>query len=286
MKRVLVLSGGGSHGAYQVGVLKRLIEIGKFWDVIAGVSVGALNGTYLAMHNKKDIRVGMAELESIWLGIKGTEDVIKPWAPWIFNYIPAYFKGSLKSTKPLLKIIQSKFNEPALLNSDVDMRVGTVALCDGKFHTIKKDTENFPLWILASSAMPVVMPPVELQGDKWVDGGVRNQTPLTSIMDVVRGCAERGETVEVDVILTGPTHDEILTEKPENVKNLMQIALRCAQIAIDEIYLTDLEVLKGMANVTVYEPSKPLLTDSMEFPPVSIRSMIQAGYMETIEHLG
>lgn len=284
MKRILVLSGGGSHGAYQVGVLKRLIEVGKSWDVIAGVSVGALNGTYLAMHNKQDIRAGIAELESIWLGIKGTEDVIKPWAPWIFNYIPAYFIGALNSTKPLLKIIQSKFNEEALRASDVDMRVGTVALCDGKFHTIKKDVKDFHLWVLASSSMPVVMPPVKLNGDKWVDGGVRNQTPLVSIMDVVKDCADRGEAVEVDVILTGPTHAEVLREKPENVRNLMQIALRCAQIAIDEIYLTDMELLKGVVNVTIYEPST-ILIDSMEFPPLSIRTMIQTGYEETLQRL-
>lgn len=285
MKKVLVLSGGGSHGAYQVGVLKRLIETGKSWDVIAGVSVGALNGTYLAMRNKAEIARGMEELESIWLSIRGTEDVIKPWLPGFLNYFPAYFKGSLKSTKPLLKLIQSKFDGEALKNSDVDLRVGTVALCEGKFHTIKKDAPNLPLWILASSTMPVVMPPVELDGDKWVDGGVRNQTPLVSIMDVVRDCERKGECVEVDVVLTGPTHDEILVEQPKNVDNLLQVALRCAQIAIDEIYLTDLEIIKGVGHVTIYEPSKPLLVDPMEFPPAAIRTMIQTGYEETVKKL-
>ena len=44
----LVLSGGGAKGAYQVGVCKALAELGTQVDMIAGASIGALNGGVLA----------------------------------------------------------------------------------------------------------------------------------------------------------------------------------------------------------------------------------------------
>ena len=49
MKRALLLAGGGAHGAYQVGILRKLVlEQGLDFDIIRGVSVGALNGAFLA----------------------------------------------------------------------------------------------------------------------------------------------------------------------------------------------------------------------------------------------
>ncbi len=49
-KTALVLSGGGAKGAFQVGAEKYAREVkGYHWDIIAGVSVGALNGSMLAM---------------------------------------------------------------------------------------------------------------------------------------------------------------------------------------------------------------------------------------------
>ena len=54
-KRVLILGGGGVKGAYQVGVIKKLAEQGIKWDLILGVSVGAITGSYLAMFNQNNI---------------------------------------------------------------------------------------------------------------------------------------------------------------------------------------------------------------------------------------
>jgi NTE family protein len=59
-KTALVLTGGGAKGAFQFGAEQYAREVkGYEWDVIAGVSVGALNGTMLAMHKYR-------ELEELW----------------------------------------------------------------------------------------------------------------------------------------------------------------------------------------------------------------------------
>lgn len=65
MKVGLVLSGGGAKGAYQVGVLKALAELGTEIHVVSGASIGSLNGAILA--SATSLSEGAAHLEEIWL---------------------------------------------------------------------------------------------------------------------------------------------------------------------------------------------------------------------------
>ncbi len=60
----LVLSGGGAKGAYQVGVLKALLELGANIDMVSGASMGALNGAVLAC--APSLSVGVERLETLW----------------------------------------------------------------------------------------------------------------------------------------------------------------------------------------------------------------------------
>lgn len=60
----LVLSGGGAKGAYHVGVLKALCELGARVDAVAGASIGALNGAILA--SAPSLREGVSRIEELW----------------------------------------------------------------------------------------------------------------------------------------------------------------------------------------------------------------------------
>lgn len=64
MRTGVVLSGGGAKGAYQVGVLKALLELGSNVDMIAGASIGALNGGVLA--SAPNLKVGVERLDRLW----------------------------------------------------------------------------------------------------------------------------------------------------------------------------------------------------------------------------
>lgn len=64
LKVGLVLSGGGAKGAYQVGVLKALRELGTRVDAVSGASIGALNGAILA--SSPDLDTGIRRLEELW----------------------------------------------------------------------------------------------------------------------------------------------------------------------------------------------------------------------------
>ena len=60
----LVLSGGGARGAYQVGVLRGLLELGASIDMVAGASIGALNGAVLL--GAPTLAEGVQRLEQVW----------------------------------------------------------------------------------------------------------------------------------------------------------------------------------------------------------------------------
>lgn len=84
LKVGLVLSGGGAKGAYQVGVIKALSELGAQVDAISGASIGALNGAILA--SSPSLAEGAKRLEEVWLTLaKSSPLVLK--MPKYFNLL-------------------------------------------------------------------------------------------------------------------------------------------------------------------------------------------------------
>lgn len=71
----LVLTGGGAKGAYQVGALRYLAELNLSPHMIAGTSVGALNGAVLASHN--DFSEAVDRLEELWEQL-GRARILRP----------------------------------------------------------------------------------------------------------------------------------------------------------------------------------------------------------------
>lgn len=76
VKTALVLAGGGSLGAVQVGMLRALVEAGVAFDLVIGASVGAINGAYFAA--KPNAR-GVAELADFWRGLRKSD--VFPFSP-------------------------------------------------------------------------------------------------------------------------------------------------------------------------------------------------------------
>ena len=86
--KAVVLSGGGAYGAFQVGMLNALVnDLGIDFDIIRGVSVGALNGAVLAQAAKQpdslgNLSLAVSDLARLWKGIKGNRSVYrKKWTP-------------------------------------------------------------------------------------------------------------------------------------------------------------------------------------------------------------
>lgn len=78
----LALEGGGDKGAYQAGAVYTLAhelpEGQAEWDVITGISVGAINGAYLALFEEGDEKAATKDMLDLWRGLT-REEVVVDW---------------------------------------------------------------------------------------------------------------------------------------------------------------------------------------------------------------
>lgn len=275
VKRALVLSGGGSKGAFQVGVLKALLEAGNSWHSVHGISVGALNASWIAMFKPEDQPGCFPGLLDIWDNVKTSADIYKPWAPAKLHYVYSMMKGSLNSGAPLRKIVEGSLDADKLWTSGVKMTVGCVSLTTGQYVAIDSSVQNIKEYILASSHLPLVFEPLEIDGEQWVDGGIRHQIPILEALK------ERPD--EIDVILTSPVSEERVLDLLAPLTSAPKVALRSSEILADQIYINDYFTVSrvirmGKIKIRVFAPSAQPNPDSMDFDGELIQTAIEMGY--------
>ncbi len=227
MKTALVLSGGGAKGAFQAGALQVLAEHGIKYQSIAGVSVGALNGVMVAANK-------LARLTQIWETITQDQVYTKRSLPWLALQYLGHKIGiaqppqSIYSNDPLYELLKAELSNITL---EVPLSVGRVNLQTGDYiHAINPSAPYFLEIILASTAIPVIWKPVDIEGNLFVDGGIRNTTPLK---DAIRTNPDR-----IIVITNGPL-DAFATNP--TINDIVDIAERSLDIMLDEIFREDLK---------------------------------------------
>ena len=176
-REAVVLSGGGSLGAAQIGALRALLEAGIRPDLFVGCSVGALNAAAMAMD---PTLARLDELEAIWRSL-GTRDV---------------FCGSRRTVAAHLFRRDDHLYEPDALRALVRRAVplGDLAETSVPCHVVTTDlrdgrscwwSEGDPVSVLTASAcLPAVFPPVPLGGSEHVDGGVTDPVPVARALDL------------------------------------------------------------------------------------------------------
>ncbi len=281
-KTALILSGGGAKGAFQAAAEKYAREEkGYSWDIIAGVSVGALNATMLAMRKYQ-------RLWEIWNTISNDQVYTGGFNLWSLIKI-AFGAKSFYGNEPLWKMMKAEL-DPSLIK--VDLRVGAVSLVTGEYVQFTQSEPQLAKAVLASTVMPVIWTPVDISRAyrSMVDGGVRNISPLGDVLDV--------QPDEIVVINCSPQAEAVLLAPPANV---VQIGLRSLDILLNEIFRSDMnEFLRinalvkeaGAHGVTLHSPSsgkalkfyeckiiEPIQTlgDTLDFSQPSIQRSIIAG---------
>ena len=134
--RALVLSGGGARGAFQVGVIQRLLDLGHAWDLVAGVSVGALNALGMAMYPPAAQKDGAFHLAEMWHGIRGNDSV---YTSWWGGPLTALWKGSRYDTAPLARLLARFYEPKRLAASGVQLLVGAVSLRTGAYRALTSE---------------------------------------------------------------------------------------------------------------------------------------------------
>lgn len=209
-KRGLVLTGGGFKGAFQLGGLLGLHKHGFRFDVVCGVSVGALNGALVA---QGDIPL----LEELWLSI----DRLGPRA--IFRYWPIYklpFKRSLCSLEPLRQLIEQYVRADKIRASGIKFYYAATCLQDGQLRYFDNNFDSLVDGLLASCALPPFFEPVVIDGKQYVDGGVVCNVPVRKAIE--EGCDE------IFVLSISPEQNEVV----EVLSSRLGVIKRCVKLFI------------------------------------------------------
>ena len=192
MKIGLVLPGGGGKGAYQIGVIKALEELGikEHIKYVAGTSIGALNALLFVQGDTKIA-------EEIWENITIEKilpidnfDLMKKGLIFSFgsknlNFIKKYMPRTLQqgniSRDGLLELVDKYLNIEIINNSEIV----SYATCtdieslNAKYFKYNEYNEEFVRKIiLATSALPSIYEPEEIEGKFYVDGGVVDNVPI------------------------------------------------------------------------------------------------------------
>jgi NTE family protein len=171
-----VLSGGGSLGAIQVGMLQALFEAGIEPDLLVGTSAGAVNAAWVAGHPHGD---GIKELAGIWCGLRRQD--IFPLNPW------AGARGLFGRTNHFIPnaglraLIERHIPYARLEDAEIPVRAVATDLKTG--HAVILSSGPAVPALLASTAIPGVFPPVTIGRRELVDGGVADMTPIAAAIE-------------------------------------------------------------------------------------------------------
>jgi NTE family protein len=279
MVRALVLAGGGAKGAYQAGVLKKwLLEDKIDYEILCGISVGALNSAMISMVPYGQPDEAYQKVKGIWDRVEDKK-IVKEW-PWL-GKIESIWRKSVCDSEPLLKWIESELDDQAVKASGRKLRIGAVSWDSGRYRAVDENTPNLALWIYSSACFPIFFTPIQIGNEMWTDGGVRNVTPIG---DAIRAGAD-----EIDIIICSNT--DRISEWDSSGKVTVHYLFRMIDLMSDEIVRNDLQVA-GLKNdlaelgkdykhikFRIMEPSVPL-GDSLSFDPESIQRMMNIGYQD------
>lgn len=279
--RALVLSGGGSKGAYQVGVISQLAhEESLDYDIICGVSVGALNAAGLCQFKKHEHVDASMWLQHFWYSLEGNESVYSRWFP--FGKLHSLWKHSAYDSRPIAKLVRNSLNKDRIANSGRILSVGAICLNSGEHKFARENDVDIIDWVLASSSYPIFFSPIEINGKLWSDGGLVNVTPL-------REAVTLGAT-HIDVIMcTDPNDVEVWNSNSKNAFPYQLI--RCVDLMNSQIMKNDIE-LTNLKNkfedyrdikIRLFFPTERLQYDSLNFDKKRISEAMSLGRRDVIE---
>ncbi|MAO80019.1 patatin-like phospholipase family protein [uncultured Nocardioides sp.] len=175
---VLVLSGGASRGAVQVGMMRALVEAGIRPAAYVGTSVGALNAAFLAGSEPDELPVRVEELGRHWAGIT-TRDVF-PGSHWTRIGHVVRHPASLYSSSGLQTLVRTWAQHERLEDLPTPLRVVTTRLETSE--AVYHDAGDLHTLLMASTALPSIFDPIRLTGpdgpETHVDGGIADLVPV------------------------------------------------------------------------------------------------------------
>jgi NTE family protein len=226
-------------------MLAALARRGIVPDFVVGASVGAINAAYFAA--EPDGR-GVERLERIWRRLRRTD--IFPFSP-VASLLGLFGKANhVVAPAPLRSLIESELPYERLEQAQVPCHVVATDALEGTDVVLSSGLAVTAL--LASAAIPAVFPPVTIDGRLLLDGGVANNTPISTAVKL-------GAT-RVIVLPTG-----ISCSLQMLPRGTIAMALHALNLMIMRQLLVDIEHVASLAEVVMVPPLCPLDTTSYDF---------------------
>jgi NTE family protein len=252
LKIGLALGGGGTRGAAHIGVLRVLQKEGIPIDYVAGTSIGAIvGGLYCAGASLDDIEKMVARntlkrayfTVPLWFRVALVPVFLVP------NTIHHHYDGLYRGKKFATFLNKSVgIENQKIENFKTPFCAIAASLSDGQSHTIK--TGDLGTALQASSAIPILRRPVEMNDDLFVDGGIVNNLPVAEVRAMG---ADIVIAVNVDEKLTG--HDLKQFKKIGSVGNRVINMILC-RVDSDRLKEADVLIHPDVNNISLLSMKK------------------------------
>ena len=246
MTTAFVLSGGGSLGAVQVGMLQALGERGVTPDLLVGSSAGALNAAFVAGRGMG--RPALEELAGLWRSLRRRDVFLL--RPVRGALALAGRSSSLCSPAPLRRLVEAQVGYHDLLEARITLHVVATDLDSGR--EVLLSHGNAVDAVLASAAVPGVLPPVPRGGRLLVDGCLTQHT-------AIRHAVELG----ADVVYLLPTG--YACALPAAPRSAIGTALQALTLLSQQQIIGEVARHAGPARLKVLPPLCPLSVSAADF---------------------
>lgn len=245
MTTAFVLSGGGSLGSVQVGMLLALAERDIVPDLLVGSSVGAVNAAWTAGRPGHE---GARQLAEVWRSVK-RENVfpVRPLAG-LLGFLGR--SDHLVPPDPLRSLLSRHLGYRRLEDAPVPVEVVATEVTTG-FEAILARGDAVDA-VMASAAIPGVFPPVRIDGRDLMDGGVSDNTPISR---AVESGAER-----IYVLPTG--YACALDQAP---RSALAMVLQAITLLVQQRLIADVSRYQGSVDLCVLPPLCPLRISPVDF---------------------
>ncbi|HEY9682334.1 MAG TPA: patatin-like phospholipase family protein [Oculatellaceae cyanobacterium] len=283
-RRALVLSGGGARGAYEIGVVKAILERGVHFDLAFGTSIGGINAAFIAQGS-------FARLEDLWSSMKATDVFRMPTFSQLRHMVIGHRWGLL-DTSPLEQLLFRELKLDRFLASAMKVGFLTTDLCTLETKiTTTDEIDSLPHLVdvlMAASAVPILFPARDLNGEgMWIDSGLVRNTPIETAINM--------GAQEIYTVLVQAENDGSCPT------NLMQVLTRCADILLyasarDGIRIVN-EYNKALINhpslnlenqrlgLKVFQPRDQVAQHLLDISPQGSRALIRQGYEDAQKQL-
>jgi NTE family protein len=259
-----VLAGGASLGAVEVGMLRALYEREIVPDFVVATSAGALNAAFIASRPQTVQTVDA--LGEVWRGLRRGQVFPVNLVTGLLGFLGA--RDHLVPDGAIRRLITRHIEHDRLEHMPLELHVIAVDVVTGAEVRLSRGSAVDA--VMASSAIPAVLPTVTWEGRELMDGGVANNTPISHAVQL-------GAT-EVYVL---PTGNACALDEPP--RGALAMALHALSLLTQRRLIDDIESHKDRTKLVVLPPPCPVSIQPIDFGHAEL--LIDRAYADACEFL-